>query len=54
MNILNDEEMQGRIREDYTKKQLHLREIILKILANPTTEVLEENLAKLSILIEVV
>ena len=54
MNIFNENEIQERIREDYTKKQLNLREIILKILANPTAEVLEENLAKLSNLVDVV
>ena len=52
-NTQDENEMLEKIREDYTKKQLHLREITLKIIANPTAKVLEENFAKLSNLIEV-
>ena len=49
----SDSQMLYEIKSDYTKKQVQLGDIRLKILANPTFEVLEENLEKLTYLIEV-
>ena len=45
--------MKQRITYDYAQKQKQLGEILQIILANPTTETLEENLQKIRNLIDV-